>query len=184
MKTVSLRLNGDQLSGFFPLLQRGVTMQVLVGCSLQEILCDHLGIPADYVTGRITTIFVDNRPLDSLASTVREGARIALSAAMPGLVGATMRRSGFYAALRQGITHAEASGALMTASGTVRIKLFNLLLPEIGPLILAHGVLLQQEELDGLLAEVSESSRAQIASACPSGLDALGGLLLAIKFKQ
>ena len=181
---VTLRVDADQLSAFFALLQRGVTMQAVVGCSLQELLCDQLGIPADYVAGRITTIFLDNSPVDKLDATIREGARIALSAAMPGLVGAVLRRSGFYAALRQGITHAESSGALKAAGGTVRIKLFNLLLAEIGPLILAHGVLFQREELDRLLGELSASIRTKIASSCPSERDVLGQVLLAVTFQE
>jgi hypothetical protein len=149
-RSLALKLDGDRLADFFPLLQRGVTLQAVVGGSLRELLCDQLGIPADYVTGRITTIFLDNKPVDNLDCTVGEGARIALSAAMPGLVGAVMRRSGFYAALRQGITHAGNSGVCEAGSGTVRLKLFNLLLPEIGPLILGRGILVEPAELEGL----------------------------------
>jgi hypothetical protein len=70
---------------------------------------------------------------------------------MPGLVGATMRRGGFYAALRQGISHVMESGASAGACGTVRLKLFNLLLTEIGPLILARGLILEKAEFDDLL---------------------------------
>ena len=183
-ESVALRVGGDQLSTFFPLLQRGVTMQATVGCSLQELLCQQLGIPADYVAGRITTIFLNNSPVDDLEAKVEEGARIALSAAMPGLVGAVMRRSGFYAALRQGITHAENSGMTKEGSGTVRMKLFNLLLPEIGPLFLAHGVLMQKEELEGLLGELSASSRLGIASSYACQREACGGVLLTVRFKE
>ncbi len=177
-ESVALKVGEEQLSAFFPLLQRGVTIPAQVGCSLQELLCDQLGIPADYVAGRITTIFLDNRPVDALGALIGEGARIALSAAMPGLVGAVMRRSGFYAALRQGITHAENSGALKAGSGTVSIKLFNLLLPEIGPLILAHGVFLQRPELTVLLEELSSSGRAEIVFSNPCGPNAVGAVLL------
>src|SRR4051794_38323776 len=99
-----LGIGESQLHLFFPLLQRGVDLKACTGGSLRELLCAQLGIPADYVTGRITTIFLDNRPVDDLERTqIREGSRVTLSAAMPGLVGAVMRRSGFYAALRQGI---------------------------------------------------------------------------------
>jgi hypothetical protein len=174
----------DQLSTFFPLLQRGVTVQAIVGCSLRELLTGQFGIPADYVTGRITTIFLDNSPVDDLDATIREGARVTLSAAMPGLVGAVMRRSGFYAALRQGITHAESAGQAEAASGTVRLKLFNLLLPELAPLILARGVLLERSELDGLRGELSATSRMGIASSYPCERDACGGILLKVSFRD
>jgi hypothetical protein len=183
-ETVALRIAEEQLGSFFPLLQRGVTVQAEVGCSLRELLCGQFGIPADYVAGRITTIFLDNRPVDVLDSTIREGARVALSAAMPGLVGAVMRRSGFYAALRQGISHSETAGETKAGSGTVRLKLFNLLLPELAPLILARGVLLERQELDGLLGELSAPSRMGIASSYRCERDACGGILLSVSFKK
>ena len=147
-----LKLESDQLKTFFPLFQQGVTVPAMVGCSLKGLLCDQFAIPADYVTDRITTVFIDNRPVDDFDRTVvQDGSRITLSAAMPGLVGATMRRGGFYAALRQGISHVKESKATAGGCGTVRLKLFNLLLAELGPLILARGMILEKTELDDLL---------------------------------
>jgi hypothetical protein len=181
---LALRLEGDQLACFFPLLQRGVILQAVVGGSLRELLCDQLGIPADYVAGRITTIFLDNKPVDDLDCTVGEGARIALSAAMPGLVGAVMRRSGFYAALRQGITHAEKSGVPEAGSGTVRLKLFNLLLPEIGPLILGRGILVEPAELDGLQEELTLASRMGSSFFPPGERDGCCRTLLTVQFEE
>jgi hypothetical protein len=149
LETVALRLAADQLNIFFPVLQQGVAVPAMVGCSLKGLLCDQFAIPEDYVTDRITTVFLDNRPVDDFERTViQDGSRITLSAAMPGLVGATMRRGGFYAALRQGISHIKESGASAGAHGTVRLKLFNLLLAELGPLILARGLILEKAELD------------------------------------
>jgi hypothetical protein len=151
-KNLVLTMMPDQLNSFFPLLQKGVTVPATVGCTLRSLLCEQFAIPADYVTDRITTIFIDNRPVDDLDRTiVQDGSRVTLSAAMPGLVGATMRRGGFYAALRQGISHVMENGTAAGASGTVRVKLFNLLLAELGPLVLARGLVLEQEELADLL---------------------------------
>lgn len=154
-ETLELSLNIDQLNVFFPLLQRGVAVRATAGCTLKSLLVDQFGIPADYVTDRITTIFFNNSPVDDLDRTVvHNGSRITLSAAMPGLVGATMRRGGFYAALREGISHAVDSGKMIDTSGTVRLKLFNLLLAELGPTILARGVVLEQDELQEILREL------------------------------
>jgi hypothetical protein len=152
---MKLRLDADQLNIFFPLLQKGVKVQVTAGCTLKSLLCDQFAIPADYVTDRITTIFFNNHPVDDLdLAIVQDGSQIALSAAMPGLVGATMRRGGFYAALRQGISHAADSGTAAGECGTVRVKLFNLLLTELGPLVLARGLILEQGELNDLLQHI------------------------------
>ena len=148
---VTLGIGPGQLSSFFPLLQRGVVVPAMLGGPLKELLTKQFGIPEEYVTGRITTIFLDNHPVDDLErSLIHEGSRVTLSAAMPGLVGAMMRRSGILATLRQGISHAEQGGDLGAGQGTLKLKLFNLLLAEIGPLVLARGILLQRNELDGL----------------------------------
>jgi hypothetical protein len=152
LECLTLQLAADQLNDFFPLLQKGVTVPATVGCTLKSLLCDQFSIPADYVTDRITTIFLDNSPVDDLDRTIiQNGSRVTLSAAMPGLVGATMRRGGFYAALRQGISHVVESGTSAGECGTVRLKLFNLLLAELGPLVLARGLILEREELANLL---------------------------------
>ena len=152
IQTVALQLTDDQLSAFFPLFQKGVTIPAIVGCTLKSLLVDQFAIPIDYVTDRITTIFFDNSPVDDLDRTIiQDGSRVTLSAAMPGLVGATMRRGGFYAALRQGISHAADNGKITDVSGTICLKLFNLLLAELGPTVLARGVILEQDEFNELL---------------------------------
>lgn len=152
LETLKLDLSVVQLNCFFPLFQKGVTVPAVTGCTLRSLLCDQLKIPADYVTDRITTVFLDNRPVDDLDRTViRDGSRVTLSAAMPGLVGATMRRGGFYSALRQGISHADDEVTAAGRTGTVRLKLFNLLLAELGPLVLARGLVLERDEVEELV---------------------------------
>jgi hypothetical protein len=177
LETLVLHLAADQLNTFFPLLQKGVTVPATVGCTLKSLLCDQFAIPAEYVTDRITTIFLDNSPVDDLDRTIiQDGSRVTLSAAMPGLVGATMRRGGFYAALRQGISHVMGSGAAAGESGTVRVKLFNLLLAEIGPLVLARGLMLEQDEVSEVLKNLPE---------CDEELSAAQGrVFLTVQFSE
>ena len=155
-----MHLAADQLSLFFPIFQKGVTVPATVGCSLKSLLVEQFIIPDSYVTERITTIFFDNSPVDDLDSTIiQDGSRVTLSAAMPGLVGATMRRGSFYAALREGISHSAVNGKTVDASGTVRLKLFNLLLGELGPTILARGVMLERDEFNELLCTLPSQTK-------------------------
>ena len=165
-----LLLEIGQLNVFFPILQRGVTVPAVVGGTLKSLLCDQFSIPADYVTDRITTIFLDNRPVDDLEHTlIRNDSRVTLSAAMPGLVGATMRRGGFYAALRGGISHGtDNDTASNNNSGTIRLKLFNLLLAELGPLILARGLILTPQERFELLSNLPDQPASDSANAAQS----------------
>ena len=177
LETLTLHLAPDQLNIFFPILQKGVTVPVIAGCTLKSLLIDQFVIPANYVTDRITTIFIDNHPVDDLdRAIIQDGSRVTLSAAMPGLVGATMRRGGFYAALRQGISHVTDSGTHAGEHGTVRLKLFNLLLAELGPLVLARGLILERDEMDELLAN--------LPSLPKDALNGAGSILLSVTFGE
>ena len=150
---LSLTLEPEWIGEFNPFLQQGFQVAVRVGCSVRELLCDQLGIDREYVFGRITTVFQDNKAIDDLnAAIVRNGSRITLSATLPGLVGATMRRGGFYAAMRDTITHRETGEKALHGGGVVRMKLFNLLLPELGPSFLQRGIGLTAAELADFLA--------------------------------
>jgi hypothetical protein len=150
---LALDVKPELLKEFFPLFQMGVRVNARVGCSIAMLLCEGFGLDEGYVERRITTIFLDSRPIDDVhRATVKDGSTIALSGAMPGLVGATMRCGGYYAAMRGVITHREGDEAGMEQGGTVRIKLFNLLLPELAPVFLGQGIILGADDLRAYLA--------------------------------
>jgi hypothetical protein len=133
------------------MFQQGVRVTARVGCTLAQLLRDEFGLDAAYVAQRITTIFLNSSPVDDVhRATITDGATIALSGAMPGLVGATMRSGGYYAAMRGAITHRESTEVGAERDGTIRLKLFNLLLPELGPAFLRHGVILSAAQLSDL----------------------------------
>jgi hypothetical protein len=133
-------------------LQRGVAVPAIVPCLVSCFLVDQLGIDPAYVERRISTIFLDGQVVDAPdAATLRDGSVLALSAALPGLVGATLRKGGFYAAMRSDITHAADVPAAAAAPGVVRVKLFNLLIDELAGTVLRHGILLAHEECVSLL---------------------------------
>jgi hypothetical protein len=151
-------MDADRLGEFFPILQQGFGVPALVPATVREILCDEFGMNAGYVTDRITTIFLDGKATDDIdKAVVGDGALLALSAAMPGLVGATMRRGGYYAAMRSAITLGKQENAGSCGEGTVRLKLFNLLLPELGPEFLQRGILLSGAEAAAFFRERDEA---------------------------
>ncbi len=142
-QSVEVHLNPELLRIFFPLLQEGVELQVEVGCTVKELLVEQFGISVDYLSNRITTIFLNSKAVDQAATAViHEGAVLALSGAMPGLVGATLRSGGYYAAMRGAMTYTDAAGEATAKSGRIKFKLFNLLLEELGPRVLRLGILL------------------------------------------
>jgi hypothetical protein len=131
---------------FLPLYQKGFMVQIQVGISINELLTDHLGLSPEYIEDRIRTVFLDGKPVDDFKKAiVRHGDTLALSAAMPGLVGATFRKGGSLAAFRSTITHNKIDNGAEMEIGYITIKLFNLLVKELGTLFLKRGIYLDTQ---------------------------------------
>jgi hypothetical protein len=157
---LEVQLAPELLRGFFPLLQSGIGFEVNLGCSIQQLLTEQFGISSDYVSGRITTIFLNSKAIDKASTAmIPEGAVLALSGAMPGLVGATMRSGGYYAAMRGAMTYRNEGELVVGQRGVITIKLFNLLLPELGPRLLLRGFLLRADRWREFLAQQPERLR-------------------------
>jgi len=132
-----------------PLFQQGFLVKVPGSGSIRTILCGHLGLGAEYLEGRIQTIFLNGKPVDDVdAAMVGGGDTLALSAAMPGLVGATMRRGGYLAGLRANISHRDQEQADHGGECLVKLKLFNLLTEELGPVFLEKGIWVEEAVLE------------------------------------
>jgi hypothetical protein len=155
------------IARFFLLLQQGVKVRRRVGCSVDGFLREELGIGPATIE-KIQSIMLDGKPVDDIGTAlIREDSVLALSAAMPGLVGATLRRGGAYSSLRSGITYQETGKTCAPGDGWVGIKLFNLLMAELGPGLLRTGVLLRSSDLLDLLIERKEEFR----QGCSATLD-------------
>ena len=147
----------EKLSVFFLLLQQGVWVKVQTGCSVASLLTEQFGIAEDYIVERVTTLFLDFKPIDDLkTSYVNDGSTLALSSAMPGLVGTTMRRGSHLAAMRGGISY-QPQEHEEGGTGRIRIKLFNTVMTELGATILTQGINLSSTELEGLLSAQEDS---------------------------
>ncbi|MEW6348585.1 MAG: hypothetical protein AB1646_05950 [Thermodesulfobacteriota bacterium] len=160
---VWLEADESAIGVFHPLLQYGVRVKAEKGAGIKALLCDTMGISAEYLDKRIQTIFLDGKPVDDPGSALlKEGSRIALSAAMPGLVGATLRRGGFFAVMRSQITHRPEQAAATQEPCFVTVRVLNLLIKELAPNVLSAGIWLTREELTDLLDRGSEI----LAKAC------------------
>ena len=138
---VELIFAAGTLPSFARLFSKGVIVPSEVGCSIESLLCRQFGIEEAYLEQRIQTIFLNGKPVDDYQNIpITNGDILALSAAMPGLAGATLRRGGFYAAMRGAITHQHDMDETVASQGRVILKLFNLLVPEIGPKLLNYGI--------------------------------------------
>jgi hypothetical protein len=145
---VALRFNASEADVvlFVPLLQEGVRVAIRTDCSVADLLHDQFGLTSDYIDSRIKTVFLEGRPVDDFETArVGDGATLALSAAMPGLVGAVFRSGGVLSPFRASITHRGSNHPSGGGDGLITIKLFNLLTHEIGMSFLRHGIVIHPD---------------------------------------
>ena len=149
-----MQVNAALLPLFFRLLGSGFIVNFSTSCSVKEVLCDQLGIHAEYLEDRIQTLFLNAKVVDDVnACIVAEGSTLALSGALPGLVGATLRRGGFYASFRSQISHDKTTAPLpLQGTGKITLKLFNLVVKELGPVFLEKGILIKGQKLQEFIA--------------------------------
>ena len=155
---VTLTISADRVrwSDLGALFQSGVVVSITGPRSVADFLVVDLAIEPDYVRRTIATVFVDSMVVDDLDRTMlRPGSTLTLSAAMPGLVGASLRRSSYYSAMRAEVSWHDGRGGGRNDRGggrddesaaTIRVKLFNLIIPGVGPSILRRGIVLAHDE--------------------------------------
>ena len=167
---IVLEIDEALYTRFAPLFSKGVGVRARTGCSIEEFVCGQLGISQEYLEERIKTIFLDGKPVDDYrTASVGDGSLLALSAAMPGLVGAVMRRGGYFASLRQTITYKGDPSDMSMQEGSVTVKLFNLTVRELGPVLLQHGILIEAGDLIDVLTHFEASFRKGCRSARYAG---------------
>lgn len=157
---------------FLPLLRQGVQVEGQVGCTIGEFLADSLGLPPEYVEERIQTVFLDGRPVDDLnTAMVFHGSTLTLSAAMPGLAGAALRRGGFFAPMRLQISLRGGLQAHSREKGRISLKLLNTVAEEVGPELLKRGVWLEGQVLDRFLEKQADGFWAAWEQGTVDGAD-------------
>jgi len=192
MRSYDLTLDGrDPLwPELVNLLQAGFWIEAWGERSVRDFMREALGFEDEYIERSISTVFVDSQPVDDLdAALVGPGSRLALSAAMPGLVGAVMRIKSPYASFRSAISYGAAGGEGAAAGGTaaagpaggagigaaagglVSVKLFNSVMAERGPALLGRGLLVDASELAPLAARLGSGLAAAPASPGRPGGD-------------
>ena len=147
-----LYLEEKSIPIFFRLLQQGFGVEVQTGRSVKSFLCDQLGLDPEYVANRIKTLFLDGKPVDDIDSAmIRDGSTLAISGALPGLAGRVLRSGGRFASMRGTISYREKTVSESPKQGVVSMKLFNILLREMGPTFLKNGVWIEGNDLEDLI---------------------------------
>jgi hypothetical protein len=152
--TLTLNTTRDAASKTATLLQRGFVLPVTGTISIVELLLSLPGFNEEYIRDRVQTIFVNGLAEDNTSRELTAGDVLALSAAMPGLAGAIFRRGGQHASLRTrpvAVNHSKAD-----QSGSITLKLFNMIATETGPQLLQAGILIKGKTLARFLDRQGE----------------------------
>jgi hypothetical protein len=162
---ISMTFSTGRRPGFSLLLQSGFLVRTPTCGTIRSFLLDQLKLSPEFIERVIQSVFLDGKPVDDVdVARVRDGCTLALSAAMPGLVGATMRRGGYYSCLRSGISHREENLPSSAEGGEVTVKLFNLVASELGSALLSCGLWVGSE----VLADFFKSRPADFWVGCES----------------
>ena len=171
-KRLYMVVTPDVLSRFIRLLSQGFLVDARADWSINDLLAQNLGVDEEYIDRRIQTIFFNGRAVDDIKSArISAASSLALSAAMPGMVGSTFRKAGVFAGMRSQISHD--SGSLKHDDGNIRItiKLFNLVAKELGPGFLQQGVWMKGKPLQDFISENVDQLTKGCISAKINGQD-------------
>ena len=179
MQTLHLTFRAPLPSALLRPFQKGAQVEVKVGGDLLSLLTEDLCLTEEGIA-KIQTIFWQSKPVDDIAGCiVRDGGVLALSAALPGLVGAILRRDGAWSAMRDSITHQDEGYVQTSSRGVITIKLFNFMLAEVGPLLLKRGIRLDVTGLAALLNDPLVRQKLEEVRLANQevAVDTLGGML-------
>jgi len=165
IEQLCLTVDAGLIPRFFKLTERGFKLQIKTGLTIRALLSQHLGISKDYVDNRIQTIFLDGKPVDDVdTALIENGSTLALSAAMPGLVGITLRKGGFYASLRNTISYSKTEASIVKDAGEINLKLFNMIANELGPAFLENGIMVDGNTFQNFVQRNVEDLKASCVS--------------------
>jgi hypothetical protein len=163
---IVLTVRSEVFNSFCLLTGGGFHVCIPSACTIRDLLCRELNVEEDYLRERIQTILLNSKVVDDPdTAVVTAGSQLALSAAMPGLVGATLRKGGYYAPMRSSISLDNSNNRdWAEGEGSVTVKLFNLLQQELGTVLLQRGIRISGERLAGLFRRRKETLRSAIVT--------------------
>jgi hypothetical protein len=163
---LKLTISSKILPKFFQLLEQGFILESAAGCSLRDFICEQLGLDGEYLENSVQTIFLDHNPVDNIdTALIRECSTVALSAAMPGLAGATLRKGGQFAVMRNQISCHTGTACKSDQQTKVTVKFFNAVAKELGQNLLKKGIRIQDANFIWFANKHIEALQAHIRSA-------------------
>lgn len=154
---LTIRMKKNSRTAWNTLLQRGFHLQGPAGKTVREFLISVFEYNDCFIDETVRTVFLNSSPVDDINTAhVKEGDRLALGSAMPGLVGICMGRDNPYKDFRSGIA-CQADEVDDSSGESIRVfaKIFSSLAVETGEDILRRGIEVDASHLADLLEEHS-----------------------------
>lgn len=154
---LTIQMMSRAASGWNFLLQKGFFLQGTSGMSVRNLLHEVLGYEDNFIEQTVRTIFRNNRPVDDIDNVfIKDGDRLALGGAMPGIVGIVMGRDNPYKSFRSDISVQKEVKARNIEPITISMKIFSTLAVETGIDVLGRGILVESLTLADFLEEKSD----------------------------
>lgn len=147
--TVLLKCSSKVNDLLIPELQKGFYILTVEGQDVFKFLSEDCNMKSAYIREKIKTIFINGGPVDDIYNTrIKEYEEIALSGAMPGIVGAMMRIGSPYAPMRDNITVRPEEIINCGKKILVGLKLFNVILHDRGNGFLRNGIIFTRQRFE------------------------------------
>ncbi len=145
MKKLYFIVKPEEFFTFLQLTATGFSIRTRPGTPIRRVLSEDAHIASAYLDNVVQTIFHNGWAVDDeRTATVEKGSHIALSAAMPGLVGAVFRKNSPVAKMRTS-NCANTAPSPAGEAIDVTLKFFNRVNADLGPLFLKQGIRLPKE---------------------------------------
>jgi hypothetical protein len=132
------------LPWFNEILQRGFFVINPVGISIEEFLTKQIGLSREYIGYKISTVLLDGKIVHDIGSAlIKSGSVLAFSSALPGFVGASLKRGSINQPLCESSGSSEIISPDSRDRGVFCVKLYNLPMLELGPSFMRRGILLR-----------------------------------------
>ncbi len=152
IQNLRIKLKPGRESRLLAIFQMGVYLKTRAGLPLARVL-EEAGFPRKYLEENVQTVFLDGSAIDDLDCAIVEvGSVIALSAAMPGLAGAILRKGSPISALRSKTSPKMDTHSASDTMYALRLKLFNTIANEMGPGLLHRGILVKRQDWQDFLS--------------------------------
>lgn len=180
---LKLRMAKESRTAWNTLLQRGFYLNGPANRTVRAFVNDVFEFDDCFIDETVRTIFLNSSPVDDIDEAfVRDGDRLALGSAMPGLVGICMGRDNPYKSFRSGIAcHDEGGEADSTETIRVFAKVFSTLAVESGEDILKRGI---EADAGQLVALLREKAAFVLEGPAPDALPKEGEVAVAVTFEE